>query len=123
MAGKHTENEEKNVKRKGRKGRKGLKIFGIILLILVLLVGTVAVGAYWYINDKFEKMQQVEIKEEELKIDEQVEEKVILDYINTLRLYQTNREIKRLEKILKEENDIMIQASIAQKIAKLKQEI
>ena len=28
---------------------------------------------------------------------------MILDYINTLRLYQTNREIKRLEKILKED--------------------
>ena len=70
MGGKHTENEEKNVK------RKGLKILGIILLILVLLVGTILAGAYWYINDKFEKMQQVEIKEEELKIDEQVEEKL-----------------------------------------------
>lgn len=77
---------------------------------------------YTYLSNKQNLLTTLD-KTMELDLDQQVEEKVILDYINTLRLYQTNREIKRLEKTLKEENDIMIQASIAQKIAKLKQEI
>ena len=77
---------------------------------------------YTYLSNRQNLLATLD-KVMELDLDEQVEEKVILDYINTLRLFQTNREIKRLEKILKEENDIMIQASIAQKIAKLKQEI
>lgn len=60
--------------KENKKSRKGLKIFGIILLILVLIIAGMLGGAYWYVNDKLGKIQQVEIKEEDLNIDEQVEE-------------------------------------------------
>ncbi len=60
--------------KENKKSRKGLKIFGVILLILVLIIAGILGGAYWYVNDKLGKMQQVEIKEEDLDIDEQVEE-------------------------------------------------
>ena len=60
--------------KENKKSRKGLKIFGIILLILVLIIAGMLGGAYWYVNDKLGKIQQVEIKEEDLDIDEQVEE-------------------------------------------------
>lgn len=74
MAGKHTNKEEANNTKGNKKSRKGLKIFGIIVLILVLIIAGILGGAYWYINDKLGKIQQVEIKEEELNIDTQVEE-------------------------------------------------
>ena len=60
--------------KENKKFRKVLKIFGIIVLMLVLFIAGMLGGAYWYVNDKLGKMQQVEIKEEDLKIDEQVEE-------------------------------------------------
>ena len=60
--------------KENKKSRKGLKIFGIILLMLVLFIAGMLGGAYWYVNDKLGKIQQVEIKEEDLNIDEQVEE-------------------------------------------------
>lgn len=73
MAGKHTGEREKNV-RKNKKSKKGLKIVGAIILILILILAGILGGAYWYINDKLGKMQQIEIKEEELNIDDQVQE-------------------------------------------------
>ena len=60
--------------KENKKFRKVLKIFGIIVLMLVLFIAGMLGGAYWYVNDKLGKMQQLEIKEEDLKIDEQVEE-------------------------------------------------
>lgn len=80
MAGKHAsgygERETKTYteKSKPKKKRKGLKIFGIVVLTLVIIIAGVLGGAYWYIADKFGKMQQVAINEEELNIDTQVEE-------------------------------------------------
>ena len=62
--------------KENKKSRKGLKIFVIILLILILAFAGAFGGTYWYINDKLGKMQQVEIKEEDLDINEQVEEKL-----------------------------------------------
>ena len=59
----------------------------------------------------------------ELELEKQVEDKTLLDYINTLKEHQINSEIKKLKKQLKEENDIMKQAEIGLKIAKLKQEL
>ena len=78
MAGKHANNygekEAKTYTEKPKKKRKGLKIFGIVVLALVIIIAGVLGGAYWYIADKFGKMQQVAINEEELNIDTQVEE-------------------------------------------------
>lgn len=60
---------------------KVLKVILIILILLILIVGAVIGAGYWYVNDKLGKMQQVEIKEEDLQIDEKVEE-VLTGYRN-----------------------------------------
>lgn len=74
MAGKHTEDVEN--KKEKKKSKTILKVIGIILLVLILLAVSIVGVGYWYINNKLAKMQQVEIKEEELTIDEQVEEQL-----------------------------------------------
>lgn len=74
MAGKHSGRQETNNIKKNKKNRKGLKIFGIILLIIILIIAGVIAGGAWYVGDKFGKMQQVDINEEDLDIDKQVDE-------------------------------------------------
>lgn len=74
MPGKHSGKQETNNIKKNKKSRKGLKIFGIILLIIILIIAGVIAGGAWYVGDKFGKMQQVDINEEDLDIDKQVEE-------------------------------------------------
>lgn len=74
MAAKHSGKQETNNIKKNKKNRKGLKIFGIILLIIILIIAGVIAGGAWYVGDKFGKMQQVDINEEELDINEQVNE-------------------------------------------------
>ena len=66
--------EEKMANKKTKKKRKGLKIFGIIVLILIILLGAIVGAGYWFISDKFSKMQQVDINEEELNVSAQAEE-------------------------------------------------
>lgn len=63
------ENNGKN-KRKGR----GLKIALIILLLIMVIIAAIFGGAYWYVEDKLGKMQQVKISDEELQINNEVEE-------------------------------------------------
>lgn len=63
---------EKN--KQNKKKGKALKIILIILLFIIVIIAAVFAGGYWYVNDKLGKMQQVEIKEEDLNIDEKVEE-------------------------------------------------
>ena len=62
-------NNGKN-KRKGR----GLKIALIILLLIIVIIAAIFGGAYWYVEDKLGKMQQVKISDEELQINDEVEE-------------------------------------------------
>ena len=55
---------EQNKQPKQPKKKKGLKIFLIILAVLLALI-LIAVGAiYWYINDKFSKMNIVTLPED-----------------------------------------------------------
>ena len=54
--------------------KKVLKIIGIMLLILLILIITALAGAYIFINQKFAKMQKVEIDKSDLNISEEVEE-------------------------------------------------
>ncbi len=75
---------------------------------------------YTYLENN-EKLKTVLNRALELDLDQKVEEKEILDYINTLKEYQKNQEKKRLEKMMKEENDVMKQAELALKIAHLKE--
>ena len=63
---------EKN--KQNKKKGKALKIILIILLFIIVIIAAVFAGGYWYVNDKLGKMQQVEIKDEDLNIDEKVEE-------------------------------------------------
>ena len=77
MSAKHSATANvKDTRRQPKKKHKGWKIFGIILLILVMIALGVVAGGYVYLNDKLGKMQQVEIKEEDLNINEKVEEKL-----------------------------------------------
>ena len=74
---------------------------------------------YTYLQTK-EELLKVLNRVLELELDQEVTEKTILDYINTLKEYRIKQEINRLEKDLKEENDIMKQANIALKITELR---
>lgn len=74
---------------------------------------------YTYLQTK-EELLKVLNRVLELELDKEVTEKTILDYINTLKEYRVKQEINRLEKELKEENDVMKQANIALKIAELR---
>lgn len=76
-----------------------------------------------YLNETDKKKLLIELnKVLELDLDNEVDDKTIDDYIHTLKQYQINQELRRLKKQLSQENDVMIQAQIAQKMAKLKQE-
>lgn len=77
---------------------------------------------YTYLSDK-EKLLIVLNNVLELDLESEVDDKTICDYMTTLKEYQINQELKRLKKQLSQENDVMIQAQIAQKMAKLKQEL
>ena len=55
----------KNIK---KKKHKALKIFAIFLLVIAIIVLLIAGGAFYFINDKIGKMQQVEIDESNLDI-------------------------------------------------------
>lgn len=48
----------------------------IIILILIILGSGMLAFGYYYVSSKLDKIQQVEIPEEELKIDEQVEQQL-----------------------------------------------
>ena len=55
----------------------------------------------------------------ELELDNEVTEKELNDDIKTLREYQVKEEIKKLEKQLESETDIMMQVEIGSKIRNL----
>lgn len=74
---------------------------------------------YTYLQTK-EELLKVLNRVLELELDQEVTEKTILDYIKTLKDYRLKQEINRLEKELKDENDVMKQANIALKIAELR---
>ena len=54
--------------------KRGLKAFGIIVLILIILLIVIVGSTVWFINDKFSKMQQIDIDEEELSVSSEVEQ-------------------------------------------------
>ena len=79
MAGKRyanesTKNSNKNTKTKVKKKRTGLKVLLAFLIIIVVLLGVGSGGILWFINNKFGKMQTVEIDEADLGISEETEE-------------------------------------------------
>ena len=56
------------------KKRKGLKIFGITVLVLIIILLAIVGGTYFYIQDKLNKIQHVDIDVSQLDISDQVEE-------------------------------------------------
>lgn len=55
------------------KKRKGLKIFGIIIVTLVILLVAIMGGTFWFIHSKLSKLQQIDLKEEDLMVSSQAE--------------------------------------------------
>lgn len=74
---------------------------------------------YTYINDK-EKLKKVFDRIFELELDNEITDKEINDYINTLKEFQVKEEIKRLKARLKDETDINKQIEIMSRIKELK---
>lgn len=56
------------------KKRSGLKIFFIILIILILIIGVAVLSGYLFIKNKYDKIQKVDLSEEDLGIAEEVKE-------------------------------------------------
>ena len=56
-----------------KRPKKKLKIFGILVLILIILLVIILGGTYWFIQDKLNKLQRVDLKEEELGVSAQAE--------------------------------------------------
>lgn len=63
------------------KKKKGIKIFGTIVLVLIILLAIIIGGTFWFVHNKFSKMQQIKIDEQELGVSAQAEEK-LADYRN-----------------------------------------
>ena len=55
------------------KKKKGLKVFGTIVLILIIILVVLVGGIFWFIQDKLNKLQRIDIKEEELMVSSQAE--------------------------------------------------
>ncbi len=66
--------KERKIKGGKKNKRRGLKAFGIIVLVLLILLAIIIGSIVWVINDKFSKMQQVDIDEEELSVASEVEQ-------------------------------------------------
>lgn len=66
--------KERKIKREKKNKKRGLKAFGIIVLVLLILLAIIIGSIVWVINDKFSKMKQVDINEEELSVSSEVEQ-------------------------------------------------
>ena len=68
---------KKNTNKKKNKFLRVLKVIGIIFLILILLASGVAIGGYLYVrNNLLGSMNYVEIKKEDIEVNEGVEEEL-----------------------------------------------
>ncbi len=57
--------------------KKGLKVFGIIVIILIILLVTIVGGTFWFVQDKLSKIQQIDLKEEELGVSSQAQASLV----------------------------------------------
>ena len=74
---------------------------------------------YTYISDK-EELKRLLNRSMDLELEEELSDKTLLEYINTLKEYQVEEEIEKLKRKLKEEPNIEKQVEIAFKIKELK---
>lgn len=68
-------NEDNNNGKTKKKGR-ALKVIGIILLILVILIGGIVAGAYFFINDKLQKIEYEDLPADQIEVNTGVEEQL-----------------------------------------------
>ncbi len=68
-----------------KKPKKKLKILLIIILTLLLILALLVGFIFWYVNDKLNKIQYVDISNEDLGIEEQTEEE--LDEYRNIALF------------------------------------
>ena len=59
---------------KEKKQRKGLKVFGIIVLVLLIILAIIVGGTFWFVQDKLNKIQQIDLSGEDLSVSSQVQE-------------------------------------------------
>ena len=59
-----------------KKKGKVLKVIGIILLILVILIGGIVAGAYFFINDKLQKIEYEDLPADQIEVNTGVEEQL-----------------------------------------------
>lgn len=117
MAGKHYSDEDVEVKTRNKKSKekkkksKVAKFFLILLVIIIILLGISSGGAIWFLNDKFGKMQKVELNKEELGIDKETEES--LSGYRNIALFGVDSRSNNLEK--GNRSDCIIIASINNK--------
>ena len=57
-----------------KKEKKGLKIFGITVLVLVIILVILVGLIFLFVNNKLNKMQTIDLNEDELSVSSQVEE-------------------------------------------------
>ena len=74
---------------------------------------------YTYLKDKTSLLGVLN-EALDLELEDNINEKVILDYVKVLKENNVNLEIQRLTKLMREKNDPLEQAKIAEKIRKLK---
>ncbi len=101
-------NNKRGTKNRKNKKKKGLKIFTAILLILIIILVATIGAAYFYINDKLGKMQQVQIDESQLGISNEVSEK--LSKYRNIAIFGVDSRSDNLEK--GNRSDCIIIASI-----------
>lgn len=65
-------NNEKETKNK----KKGLKVFGIIVLVLVVILVAIVGFVFWYVHDKLNKVQKVDIDVSQIGVTEQTDEEL-----------------------------------------------
>ena len=57
-----------------KKEKKGLKIFGITVLVLVIILVILVGSIFLFVNNKLNKMQTIDLNEDDLSVSSQVEE-------------------------------------------------
>ena len=61
-------------KKKKSKLRTFFKVIGIILLVLLVILAGAVAGAYWYVNQKLDMMEAIDLDESKLGISEETKE-------------------------------------------------
>ena len=61
-------------KRREKKEKKGLKVFGITVLVLVIILVILVGSIFLFITNKLNKVQSIDLNEDELSVSTQVEE-------------------------------------------------